>query len=363
MPQAGGAQAAWAKVRSWINSNAQAFVLEQIPPDRTDADGSLQPLKAYQSYVQLWLADMFLAKRVSWLRTWFPTVHAEVRMPLVADQEAVSFTRVVRPADDKLGEGVRLNYPLTELIPFNGGMVEVETALLGLKGSDDFLAAGVDLLQKLSSLVAPPLGQAIGITTTLATGARDFLDRASGGVHLALHQTFTSAGGGGANVLRPGYLAVVLATANEIPSGQLHVQGDRLYRSRPDREPEPFTSHDYMLLRIEGREEREDWRTEEILTARRRSIEALQRGDKDIAMEFRGAAIAAVLNSSDLTAADQRRIVKALKDEWDELAALGLGAVGTAPIEDLGKLVAKYAMPKVQAAALGPLTPEEAFAT
>jgi hypothetical protein len=284
-------------------------------------------------------------------------------MPFVANQEAITFTRVVRPADDKLGEGIRLNYPLTELIPFTGGAVEIETALLGLKGSDDFLAAGVDLLQKLSSLVvAPPLGQAIGITTTLATGARDFLDRASGGVHLALHQTFTSAGGGGASVLRPGYLAVVLATANDVPPGQLHVQGDRLYRSRPDREAEPFTSHDYMLLRIEGREERENWRTEEILAARRRAIEALQRGEKDTAMEFRGAAIAAVLNSYELTAADQRRVVKALKDEWDDLASLGLGAVGTAPVDDLGKLVAKYAMPKAHAAALGPLTPQEAFA-
>lgn len=362
MTQASGTQTWWAKVRGWINANAQAFVLEQIPPERTDAGESTQSLKAYQSYVQVWLADMFLAKRISWLRTWFPTVHAEVRMPF-GDHETVSFARVVRPADDKLGDGVRLNYPLTELIPFNGGMIEVETALLGLKGSDDFLAAGVDLLQKFSGLVTPPLGQAIGVTTMLATGARDFLDRASGGVHLALHQTFTSAGGGGANVLRPGYLAVVLATAEQVAPGQFHVRGDRLHLSQPDGEPEPFTSHDYMLLRIEGREERDDWRTEEILEARRRSIDALQRGDKATAMEFRGAALAAVLNSSDLTAADQRRIVKALKDEWEELASLGLGAVGTAPVDDLSELVAKYAMPKAHAAALGPLTPEEAFAS
>jgi len=98
----------WAAVRGWFEKNAQAHVLASF--DQGDA------LTPYQSYLRVWLAEMFLAKRVQWLRERFPAVHAEVRLPF-AGQPAVSFTRVVRPGDDQLGEGVLINYPLTELLP------------------------------------------------------------------------------------------------------------------------------------------------------------------------------------------------------------------------------------------------------
>lgn len=346
------------KIGGWISRGADAHVLALLPPE----GGEAAPLKAYESYLQVMLCEMFLAKRVSWLRTWFPTVHAEVRLPF-GDQPAVTFSRVVRPDDDSLGEGVLLNYPLTEQVPFSGGLVEIEAALFGLKAGDG-LAAGIQLLQTFSSLIAPPLGQALAVAETLAVGARDFLSRADGDVHLALHQSLASEGGGGSNVLRPGYLAVVLGSEREVSPSRLRVQGDRLHRLAGDGHTlEPFTSHDFMLLRIDGRPDRDNWRSPEILLARQRAIEALRRGDREAAAEQRGVALAAVLTSYDLTAADQRGIAQALKKEWEELASFGLGAALPAPPRDLAGLLARYPVRKATAAALGPLTAAEVFAT
>jgi hypothetical protein len=337
----------WATVRGWFEQNAQAHVLASLEQG--------DPLKPYQSYLRVWLAEMFLAKRQTWLQQWFPAVHAEVRLPF-AGQPEVSFARVVRPQDDQLGEGVLINYPLTELLPYSGGVVEVEAALLGLKGQDS-LAAGVGLLERFSGLIAPPLGQALTLAAQLTVGARDFLDRAGGGVHLALHQGFSAPGGGGGNVLRPGYAAVILATPAQVPVGELRVEGDRLHLGGA-----PFTAHDFMLLRIEARDERDDWRSPAIEDARRGALDALQRGDSEGAQRFLGAAIAAVFTSYDFSEADKRRVVAALKQEWKELEGLGLGAAAQAPPARLDELVAAYPMPHATAAALGPLTAEEAFA-
>ena len=340
------ALAAWTTVRSWFNDNAAAYVLASLEPG--------EPLKPYQSYLRVWLAQMFLAKRVSWLQTYFPAVHAEVKLPFGTDP-ALSFARVVRPANESLGEGVLINYPLTELLPYNGGVVEIDAALFGLKG-DDALKAGVGLLQQFSGLIAPPLGQALAIAEKVAVGARDFLDRASGGVHLVLHQALASEGGGGANIMRPGYLAVVLAPAGEVPEGELRVEGDRLYRG-----PAAFTSHDFILLRIETRDQVDNWRSPAIEEARSKSIDALLNGDKAAAQRYRGAALASVLGSHDFAEADKRRIAVAINREWDELDGYGLGFRGPTPPADLSVLVDRYPLSQAAAAALGPVTMEEAM--
>src|SRR6266516_5148170 len=98
MSAAGPGPGPWAVVRGWFEKNAQAHVLASL--EQGDA------LTPYQSYLRVWLAEMFLAKRVQWLRERFPAVHAEVRLPF-AGQAAVSFTRVVRPGDDSSARAYR----------------------------------------------------------------------------------------------------------------------------------------------------------------------------------------------------------------------------------------------------------------
>jgi hypothetical protein len=281
------AEGPWSKVSGWLSRNAKAYVLAPIP---LDDEGEAAPLEPRESYLRVWLSEMCLAKRGSWLGSWSPAVHAEVRLPF-GGQPAVTFSRVVRPGDDVLGdgtpgEGVLLNYPLTELVPFNGGTVEIEAALLGLKSDgNDPLAAGVTMLESFSGLITPPLGQVLAAAAKLTTSAP--------GVPRPRQRRRPPGPPPDPRLRRRGRRQ---RPPPRLPRGRprhgspgpapasLRVRGDRLYQlgsdSGSDHErPKPFTSHDFMLLRIEGREERDDWELllPEIMEARSRALDALLR--------------------------------------------------------------------------------------
>lgn len=61
--------------------------------------------------------------------------------------------------------------------------------------------------------------------------------------------------GGGAAELKPRYFAVIGATAQQVDAGLLTVRDSQLCLG-----PAPFDKYDYMLFRVEGRSERDDWR-------------------------------------------------------------------------------------------------------
>jgi hypothetical protein len=349
----------WDRVKGWWTDNASHYVYTAIPKEQTDETYDDAPLEPGGSYFRLWLSEMFLTKRVAWGREWFPAVHGEVRLQFGG--ESASFSRVAQPPQDQLGEGVRLDYRLTELLPFNGGVVEIETALLGLKGAD-YLGAAIGMLQQFSSLISPPLGPAISLAQTLASGTRDLLSATQGNVHLGFHQELISAGAGGA-VLRPGYLAVILAEPDEISPDRLFVRDSRLlYRQAAGHEPHHLEGYDYMLLRVEGRKERDDWRLKDIQDPLTTAGQALLESPPNTvkANAYRTVALAAAWQSADLAQLDRRRVVQAIKTELTELADESAGAVG-GTARTLGEIFSARAMRREQSDALGELTEDEVF--
>jgi hypothetical protein len=349
----------WDHVKGWWTENATHHVYAAIPKEQTDQDYDDAPLVPGGSYFRLWLSEMFLTKRVAWGKEWFPAVHGEVRLQFGG--HGASFSHVAQPPHGKVGEGVRLDYRLTELLPYNGGVVEIETALLGLKGAD-YLGTAIGVLQQFSSLISPPLGPAISLAQTLASGTRDLLSATQGSVHLGFHQELVSGGAGGA-VLRPGYLAVILADPGEISPAHLFVRDSRLlHRPSPGQEPCNLTGYDYMLLRVEGRKERDDWRLKDIqeplTTAGQALLEAPPNTVK--AAAYRMVALAAAWQSADLAQLDRRRVVEAIKAELAELADEPTGAVGGIS-RTLNEIVSARAMRREQSEALGELTAEEVF--
>jgi hypothetical protein len=354
-----GGQSLWDHVKGWWTENATHNIYAPIPKEQTDETYDDAPLEPGGSYFRLWLSEMFLTKRVAWGKEWFPAVHGAVRLQFGG--LSASFSRVAQPPQDQLGEGVRLDYRLTELLPYNGGVVEIETALLGLKGAD-YLGAAIGVLQQFSNLISPPLGQTISLAQTLVTGTRDLLSATQGSVHLGFHQELVSAGGGGA-VLRPGYLAVILAEPGEISPDRLSVRGSRLlYRQAPGQEPGNLTGYDYMLLRVEGRKERDDWRLRDIQDPLSTAGQALLESppNKVKADAYRTVALAAAWQSPDLAQLDRRRVVQAIKAELAELADEPAGAAGGAE-RTLGQIVSARAMGRAQSDALGELTFDEVF--
>ncbi|MEO0565714.1 MAG: hypothetical protein AAF125_26640, partial [Chloroflexota bacterium] len=201
----------WDTIKDWAETNTERYLYVPIPPERVDVAYNPEPLVPDQSYYRLWLSEMHLANSREWFTEQFPAVQASVRLK-VADREAQTFSRVVRAPESALANGVLLNYPLTELMPFKGGTVELEAALLAFQGQSamQYVSASLGLLEKFGNLIAPPLAQAISVAQAVNQGIEDLVRTLDGGVTLSLHQAFVS--GDVPNALRAGYIAVVLAT-------------------------------------------------------------------------------------------------------------------------------------------------------
>jgi hypothetical protein len=347
-------------MKSWAVQNADKYLYVPLAKQHTDSTDSDEPLVPELGYFRLWLSEMFLAQSRQWFRDWYPAVHSSVQLRF-GNQNTVRFSHVTRTPQDTLAQGVLLNYPLTELMPFKGGVVEIEAGLLALQGTD-YLKASIDLLKDFSSLVAAPLGQALGIAEKVSNAIQNLFGATNGQVHLTWHQTLTSAGGGGSHEMKPGYIAVILATENKVNKERLYVKKDRLYYSqRVVDEPTPLQGYDYMLFRIETRKERDDWRLKNIQEPLDQAIEALLTGNSQKASFFKQLALVAASQSPDLTVYDRRRVAQAIKGELEYYESTGLGAIGD-NVRDLNSIMATRAIPIENAVALGEITFDELFA-
>ena len=220
-------QGVWNKVTGWFDQNADKYIYVAIPKERTDTTDFTDALLPFKGYFRLWLSEMFLTKSIALGIGRFPAVQSEVQLQF-GNESAITLSRVLRPSQDQsLSRGVRLNYRLTELLPYNGGVVEIEAALLDLQGSD-YLGTALQVLQEFSSLVTVPIGQVLNIAAKVSLGTRDLLNAAGGNVHLGFHQTFTSSGGGKEGII-PGYIAVILATHAQIDESKLLVKNDQFF--------------------------------------------------------------------------------------------------------------------------------------
>jgi hypothetical protein len=234
------------------------------------------------------------------------------------------------PPKELLGPGVFHNYALTPLMPFPGGTVEVLSGLVAVQGASGWKTA-VKVLEKFSGLVASPLGQTLTLAREVTGAISDFMQQSNGQVHLGLHQAFSAVGGGGANAFKAGYLAVIGAPKNQFKSANLVVDGDQLYHvAKAGAAPVAMQGVDYMLFRIEAREERDDWQLPNINEPWEKARAAYATSRANEGKEHKATAIAAAFLSSDLTKPDQLRVAKAIKADIEEVEKLGQGAIGEA---------------------------------
>jgi hypothetical protein len=213
------------------------------------------------------------------------------------------------------------------------------------------------LLASFSSLVAPPLGQAIAIADKVAGGVETLIHDTNGEIHLPFHQIFTSAGGGGGNDLRPGYYAVVLADAQTFKREQLSIREDRLEFSG-----KPLTGVDHMVFRIEGRAERDDWRFAAITEPLKEAKAAIVRHDEARSATMLNEAILAAYSSPDLAEADRLRVISAIKADFEKARGVGYGAVAAGDqASDLNAMMHSDAISREEALILGRPPVEQLF--
>jgi hypothetical protein len=316
--------------------DASRYLYLAIPPDHVrGGQQDRDALVAGRDYFRLWLSEMSLRRDRDWFKTWHPAVHSLVHFQFgsqVVDVPNIVGEQGLKDVDAAhLERSISQNYPLTALMPFSGGVVEVTAALLAMQG-EDYVKRFIEVLSNFAGLVAvPQLSTALAVAGPVATGIEELLGGSNGQMHLGLHQAFVHKGGG-ANELRPAYFAAILATEAAVDPATLWVVADRLRQGGSAERSQPFGGYAYMLLRVQKETVRDDW---EGLTAFMQpfytAIKELAAGHLEWADSSYRAAIAAVLSSPDLTQADRRRVAQVLYERFEDAKQLGLGAVTTWP--------------------------------
>lgn len=298
----------WDKVRSWFEQDGVHFISQSIPRAQVDVAYDDTPLAADRGYMRVWLVEMFLTRTRTWFQDWQPAVHGRVKLTF-ADQTA-EIVRLAAPSSDKFraSKAVLNNYVLLDLVPFRGGLIEIEAGLLALRGADR-LARAIGVVSGFADLVVPPLAQALPVASKVRDGIAQLVDDADE-VHLGAHQTL--GGAGGANPLRAGYIAIVRATDRELDRATLGVKGDQLC----DGSGMPLTGFDYMLLRVETAASRDDLQHfSDIAQLRKGAIEAYLVGDSAKGDALVASVMSRIATHPDLINADRRALAKLVRDD------------------------------------------------
>ncbi len=325
----------WDKIKRTGHRAAGADPLEEIEMPESVA------LVPDEHYFRVFLAQMHLADASTFLSQWLPGAHVGVTYTRQG-AAAVEYSKVLRPDPERMAAGARLNFPVTDLVPYRGGVVEIDAALFGLQ-TGSRLDLVVDVLQAVSGLPLPAVGPALDIAGQVTKAAKSLVQGGDGVVHLNVHQSYVSAtGSNDGNVLRPLYVAGMLAGSAAIPPASLRVVNDRLHVVDADGRPQPLVDRDFLLLKIEGRSDRDDFWLPELDLLLSRSITALRHGDTPRAEAYRQDAVAAVFDSPALTWVDRERVIAAVRTRFALVAEAGLGATAERDPQSVGELVDRY---------------------
>ncbi|MCZ7543148.1 MAG: hypothetical protein M5R40_06240 [Anaerolineae bacterium] len=354
-------------LKSRVDQEAQKLLYFSIDPAHTDRALNAQPIQAGRHYFRLWLSEMFLRKKVQFFKQWRPAVHSlvkfdfgdqQVEIPNIADESKIGMQ------EQGQGDVVARNYVLTPLMPFNGGVVEIEAGLVAVQGAN-YLDTLIKVMGDFASLLAvPQLSSALSVAQPLANGLQALFGAGNSALQLGFHDAFVGGGAGAASPLQEGYIAVIRATEADVRKERLWVVKDELREGAglSDGQHAPFQAFDHMLFFIEVREERDDWnQLTSIREPFQQAINALGDADETKADAFLRAAIVAALQSPELTKADRRRVVTVLKAEFDSVKAdLGYAGLVAAPGPILETSM-KRAMSVELALQMGEPTFEEVF--
>lgn len=283
-----------------------------------------------QHYFRLWLAEMFLKNDRDWASSWYPAVLSAVVLKFGDKTQQISHVAgesTLQNFDLKqLNRNVSVNHQLTTLLPFNGGTIQLEAALMAMQGKSD-LKSLLKVLGDFSKLlVVPQLSAAIAVADKMTDGLAELVGATNAKPQLRVQDAWTGADVKGGNPLQAGYFVVLSAQAGEIQPSELFVRNSQLYRGA-----EQLTGYHYMLFRMDVSDKRDDWDSlASIMDPYNQAIDMLENASKvddaDAAGKLRaeaekryGAARFAAFRAPELTSiVGKNQVLEELKHRWEE---------------------------------------------
>jgi hypothetical protein len=302
-------------LRTHFNAVAEPPQIIHLQSSQVDGGYDVEPYRVGEDYLRLWASDMLL--RHDRVGLWEVTPGVQSLVVLRFGDQRQEVPGIVGPGkiarvEAKGRQGVRTERQiLTQLLPYRGGLVEVEAALLRLPGENHFRAF-MDVLGDLSDIVA--LGEvstALNIANKLGDGIGGLLGvTGTGKLVLGWMSDF---GEGKHNALMPGY--VVIAPRNTFDPADLFVRGGLLYRGRHN-VLRRVDDVDYLMLEIERAESRGDWESLTSIAKPLAKAHEFLDDDKSVdAIAFFRAAIIATRQTNDLTRADKQRAIRDIRSQ------------------------------------------------
>lgn len=279
-----------------------------------------------QHYFRLRLAKMFLKDDRKLFRRLVPVVSSVVSLRF-GDNAAQQLPNVAGPLalnlnESALGKGVQLNYSLTNLVPYRGGTVSVDAALLAYV-SKDYFQSFLSLANSVSGLLTiGQLSAALKVADSAVGALQDLLDSGDKEIRLVYHNEYAGSDNLGGVSLASGYFAVIAAEAGKFNPAKLVARNSQLCYGDDLQSAQPLTGYDYMLFSVEAALYRDDFRyfveyNSLLYTAIEKGMSDRAEGDAVIR-----AGMLAVFKSDDLTYVDKARVAAALKAEYEERLSL-----------------------------------------
>ena len=314
----GAAGRLWNTVRDQFTKDAEHLQLVHIPEPGASA------LVPNDSYLRLTLSELFLAGERACGTDRRPVVTASARL-MFGRSPRQTFTTLVQPP---AGSGVVQDYPVTGWLPYRGQPVELEAALHEIPGEGTLLTA-VEIVADFASLLTPPVSAALDIAGKVAAGIEKVIDASKASPVLLLHAALPAP--------VPGWLAVIRATEDELPAAQLHVDA----AGRLCRNGARLSGRDYLVLRIEGGRERNDWRAPDLDAAIASALYSRDLGQQGEYSHLRAEALGRIYFSPDFTPPQRQQLAATVKAELD-LQQAGAVSGGGMTVADI---VARRGLP------------------
>ncbi len=291
-------------------------------------------LTADKSYVRVSLRKIVLATERSWGTDRVPAVTASVQVLFskpdrlakgVPALETQTFAILVRPSVAS-GPGIFEDYSITDWLPYQGQQIEVEAALYAVLGKNKLVTA-IDVISDFASLVTPPVSTALAIADKVASGIEKVVKANGTAPKLHVHKGLKA----------PGWLAVVNAPEDEVPGSELRVdrEGQLLLNGKRPR-------GDYLVLRVESCEERDDWRAPDLNQIIAAALHARDVEQDEVRYNrLREEALSRVYLSTDFTSVQRKKAAVVVREELDDVAA---GAVSDGGVT-LAEIVTRRGLP------------------